>query len=131
MGVNQVIKLKSLITEGKITSDVDRAAKKLGIKFKKKVKTKFTNDFTGPNEKGEKVKYDDWMEYNPQNYKSQGMGLISELMGKYVQMKQLKYTNGGGMVFRKNRKDPKTEFTIMYAKTFSGPYISYVGVKGQ
>ena len=53
-----MIKLKSLIkeellTEGKITSDVERAAKKLGIKFKKKVKTKFTNDFTGPNEKGE------------------------------------------------------------------------------
>ena len=126
-----MIKLKSLLKEGKITSDVDRAAKKHGIKFKKKVKTKFTNDFTGPNEKGEKVKYDDWMEYNPQNYKSQGMALISELMGKYVQMKQLKYTNGGGMVFRKNRKDPKTEFTIMYARTFGGPYISYEGVKGQ
>ena len=55
-----MIKLKDLLTEGKITSDVDRAAKKIGIKFKKKVKTKFTNDFTGPNEKGEKVKYDDW-----------------------------------------------------------------------
>ena len=126
-----MIKLKSLLTEGKITSDVDRAAKKHGIKFKKKVKTKFTNDFTGPNEKGEKVKYDDWMDYNPENYKSQGMGLISELMGKYVQMKQLKYTNGGGMVFRKNRKDPKTEFTIIYTRTMSGPYISYTGVKGQ
>ena len=50
-----MIKLKSLITEGKIISDVDRAAKKIGIKFKKKVKTKITNDFTGPNEKGEKV----------------------------------------------------------------------------
>ena len=48
-----MIKLKSLITEGKIISDVDRAAKKIGIKFKKKVKTKFTNDFTGTNEKGE------------------------------------------------------------------------------
>ena len=126
-----MIKLKDLRTEGKITSDVDRAAKKHGIKFKKKVKTKFTNDFTGPNEKGEKVKYDDWMDYNPQNYKSQGMGLVSELMGKYVQMKQLKYTNGGGMVFRKNRKDPKTEFTIIYTRTMSGPYISYTGVKGQ
>ena len=126
-----MIKLKSLITEGKITSDVDRAAKKIGIKFKKKVKTKFTNDFTGPNEKGEKVKYDDWMEYNPQNYKSQGMGLISELMGKYVQMKQLKYTNGGGVVFSKNRKDPKTEFTIIYTRSMSGAYISYTGVKGQ
>ena len=126
-----MIKLKSLITEGKITSDVERAAKKHGIKFKKKVKTKITNDFTGAKENPEKVKYDDWMDYNPENYKSLGMGLISELMGKYVQMKQLKYTNGGGMVFRKNRKDPKTEFTIMYARTFSGPYISYTGVKGE
>ena len=126
-----MIKLKSLITEGKITSDVERAAKKHGIKFKKKVKTKITNDFTGANEKPEKVKYDDWMDYNPQNYKSQGMGLVSELMGKYVQMKQLKYTNGGGVVFRKNRKDPKTEFTIIYTRSMSGPYISYTGVKGQ
>ena len=126
-----MIKLKSLLTEGKISSDVEQAAKKLGINFKKKVKTKFTNDFTGVNEPGENVKYDDWMDYNPQNYKSQGMALISELMGKYVQMKQLRSTNGGGMVFRKNRKDPKTEFTIMYARTFSGPYISYTGVKGE
>ena len=41
-----MIKLKDLLTEGKITSDVDRAAKKHGIKFKKKVKTKITNDFS-------------------------------------------------------------------------------------
>ena len=91
MGVKQVIKLKDLITEGKITSDVDRAAKKYGIKFKKKVKTKITNDFTGVDEKPERVKYDDWMEYNPQNYKSQGMGLVSELMGKYILVKMIFY----------------------------------------
>ena len=35
-----MIKLKDLITEGKISNDVDRAAKKVGIKFKKKVETK-------------------------------------------------------------------------------------------
>ena len=46
-------------------------------------------------------------------------------------MKSLKYHNGGGMIFRKNRKDPKTEFMITYARTFGGPYISYEGVKGQ
>ena len=126
-----MIKLKSLITEGKITSDVDRAAKKHGIKFKKKVKTKFTNDFTGPNEKGEKVKYDDWMDYNPQNYESQGRALISALDGKYTRMKPLKWASGGGMVFRKDRKDLKTEFRITYARSMSGPYISYEGVKGQ
>ena len=127
-----MIKLKSLITEGKITSDVDRAAKKIGIKFKKKVKTKFTNDFTGVNEPGENVKYDSWMDMNPpDNYEDMARDLISALDGKYVRMKPLKYTSGGCMVFRKKRKDPKTEFTIMYARTFGGPYISYEGVKGQ
>ena len=131
MGVKQVIKLKDLITEGKITSDVDRAAKKYGIKFKKKVKTVFTNDFTGVNEPGEKVKYDDWMEYNPQNYKSQGMGLVSELMGKYIMEKNHKYTSGATAVFINRKKDPKSRFTIQYSQTISGAYISYDGVKGQ
>jgi len=126
-----MIKLKDLLNEGKITSDVERAAKKHGIKFKKKVKTVFTNDFTGPNEKGEKVKYDDWMDYNPQNYESQGRALISALDGKYIRMKPLKYTKGGGMIFRKDRKDKKTEFMITYARSFSGPYISYSGVHGE
>ena len=74
-----MIKLKDLLTEGKITSDVDRAAKKHGIKFKKKVKTKFTNDFTGVNEPGEDVKYDDWMDYNPQNYESIGIALVDSV----------------------------------------------------
>ena len=126
-----MIKLKSLITEGKIISDIDRAAKKIGIKFKKKVKTKITNDFTGPNQPTEKVKYDDWMDYNPQNYESQGRALISTLDGKYTRMKSLKYHDGGGMIFRKDRKDKKTEFMITYARAMSGPYISYGGVKGQ
>ena len=126
-----MIKLRDLITEGKITSDVDRAAKKHGIKFKKKVKTKITNDFTGVDEKPERVKYDDWMEYNPQNYKSQGMGLVSELMGKYIMLKNLKYTSGATAVFINRKKDPKSRFTITYANSFSGAYISYTGVKGQ
>ena len=127
-----MIKLKDLLIEGKITSDVDRAAKKIGIKFKKKVKTKFTNDFTGVNEPGENVKYDSWMDYNPpDNYEDMGRDLISALDGKYVRMKPLKYSKGGGMIFRKNRKDPKTEFMITYARAFSGPYISFEGVKGQ
>ena len=126
-----MIKLKSLLTEGKITSDVERAAKKHGIKFKKKVKTKITNDFTGTNEKPERVKYNSWMDFNPQNYESQGRALISALGGRYIQMKSLKYHNGGGMIFRKDRKDKKTEFMITYARSMSGPYISYDGVKGQ
>ena len=126
-----MIKLKSLITEGKITSDVDRAAKKHGIKFKKKVKTKFTNDFTGVNEPGENVKYNDWMDYNQPNYKSQGMGLVSELMGKYILVKNMKTTNGASAVFINRKKDPKSRFTITYANSFSGAYIAYIGVKGQ
>ena len=99
--------------------------------LRKKVKTKITNDFTGPNEKPEKVKYDSWMDFNPQNYESQGRALISALGGRYIQMKPLKYSNGGGMIFRKDRKDKKTEFTIIYTRSMSGPYISYEGVKGQ
>ena len=127
-----MIKLKDLITEGKIISDVDRAAKKIGIKFKKKVKTKITNDFTGVNEKPERVKYDSWMDYNPpDNYEDMGRDLISSLSCKYVQMKRLKYARGGGVIFRKNRKDPKSEFTITYARTASGPYIAYDGVYGE
>ena len=127
-----MIKLRDLITEGKITSDVDRAAKKIGIKFKKKVKTKITNDFTGVNEKPERVKYDSWMDYNPpDNYEDMGRDLISALGSRYVQMKPLKYSSGGGMIFRKDRKDKKTEFTITYARSMSGSYISYEGVKGQ
>ena len=126
-----MIKLKDLITEGKITSDVDRVAKKIGIKFKKKVKTKITNDFTGPNQPTEKVKYDDWMDYNPQNYKSQGMGLVSELMGKYIMEKNHKYTSGATAVFINRKKDPKSRFTIQYHMAMSGAYISYTGVKGQ
>ena len=43
-----MIKLKSLITEAKIVSDVERAAKKLGINFKKKVKTISTNKYSNP-----------------------------------------------------------------------------------
>ena len=126
-----MIKLKELLSEGKIVSDVERAAKKIGIKFKKKVKTKFTNDFTGPNEKGENVKYDSWMDMNPDNYESMGRALVDALSGRYVQMKRLKYSNGGGIVFRKDRKDKKTEFTIIYTRSMSGPYISYVGVHGE
>ena len=127
-----MIKLKDLITEGKISNDVESSARKFGIKFKKKVKTKITNDFTGPNKKPERVKYNSWMDYNPpDNYEDMGRDLISALSGKYVQMKRLKYARGGGVIFRKNRKDPKTEFRITYARTASGPYIAYDGVYGE
>ena len=126
-----MIKLKDLLIEGKITSDVDRAAKKIGIKFKKKVKTVFTNDFTGVNEPGEKVKYDDWMDYNPQNYESMGRALVDALSGKYILKKNMRTRTGATAVFINRKKDPKSEFTISYANSFSGAYIAYTGVKGQ
>jgi hypothetical protein len=126
-----MIKLKDLLTEAKIVSDVERAAKKIGIKFKKKVKTKFTNDFTGVNQPGENVKYDSWMDYNPQNYESQGRALVDALSSKYIRLKNNTYTSGGSAVFINRKKDPKTKFTITYARSMSGPYISYEGVKGQ
>ena len=122
---------EGILTEGKITSDVDRAAKKHGIKFKKKVKTVFTNDFTGVNEPGEKVKYDDWMEYNPQNYESQGRALVDALSGKYILKRNMRTRSGATAVFINRKKDPKSRFTIQYHMAMSGAYISYTGVKGQ
>ena len=122
---------EGILTEGKITSDVDRAAKKIGIKFKKKVKTKFTNDFTGVNEPGENVKYDDWMDYNPQNYESMGRALVDALSGKYILKKNMRTRTGATAVFINRKKDPKSRFTITYSHSFSGAYISYEGVKGQ
>ena len=32
---------------------------------------------------------------------------------------------------RNRKKDPKSEFIITYANSFSGAYIGYIGVKGQ
>ena len=43
-----MIKLRDLITEGKISSDIERIAKKFDIKFKKKTKTVFTDKFLEP-----------------------------------------------------------------------------------
>ena len=126
-----MIKLKDLITEGKITSDVDRAAKKIGIKFKKKVKTKFTNDFTGVNEPGEDVKYDSWMDMDPKDYLHQGRELVKALSRKYKIYKKVPSRTGAHIVFRKDKKDKKTEFTITYVKSMAGPYINYEGLKGQ
>ena len=59
------------------------------------------------------------------------MGLVSELMGKYIMEKNNRSTNGATAVFINRKKDPKSEFTIIYANSFSGAYIGYIGVKGQ
>ena len=126
-----MIKLKSLLTEGKISSDVEQAAKKLGINFKKKVKTKFTNDFTGVNEPGEKVKFNSWMDDNPKDMENQTHQLVKQLQKKYKLLKVNKYTRGASFIFTGNKNNPKSEFTISYAKTIAGPYISYDGVFGE
>ncbi len=113
-----MIKLKDLLTEGKIISDVERAAKKIGIKFKKKVKTKFTNDFTGVNEPGENVKYDSWMDMNPpDNYEDMGRDLVDpetyksvgegyKMVGQdiYKKVKPLLAKKGGGKAYYKGGK---------------------------
>ena len=71
------------------------------------------------------------MDYNPQNYESQGRALVDALSSKYIRLKHNTYASGGSAVFINRKKDPKTKFTISYARSMSGPYISYEGVKGQ
>ena len=43
-----MIKLKDLLTEGKISSDVEKIARKVGIKFDKKTKSITTNKYSNP-----------------------------------------------------------------------------------
>ena len=71
------------------------------------------------------------MDYNPKNYESQGRALVDALSSKYIRLKHNTYSRGGSAVFINRKKDPKTKFTITYARAMSGPYISYEGVKGQ
>ena len=139
MGVNKVIKLKSLITEAKIASNVERAAKKLGINFKKKVKTISTNKYSNPTGDAsrmgkdiEKVKMDDWMDYDPKDAENQTLELVKLLQKKYKLLKVNKFASGAAFIFINKRKDPKSQFTINYSSGgFGGGYISYDGVNGQ
>ena len=43
-----MIKLKDLLTEGKISSDVEKMARKVGVKFDKKTKSITTNKYSNP-----------------------------------------------------------------------------------
>ena len=133
-----MIKLKDLITEGKISSDVERAAKKLGINFDKKVKTISTNKYSNPTGDAsrigkdiEKVKKNSWMDDNPKDMENQTHELVKILQKKYKLLKVNKYTRGASFNFINKKKDPKSQFTISYAKTIAGPYISYDGVFGE
>ena len=128
----------NVLTEGKISSDVERAAKKLGIKFDKKTKVVTTNKYSNPSgdmkrfgKDHEKVKMNQWMDDNPKDMKNQTQELVKKLKSKYKLVKHNKYASGESFKFINKKKDPKSQFTISYAKTIAGPYISYDGVFGE
>ena len=133
-----MLKLKDLITEGKISNDVDRAAKKVGIKFKKRTRVVTTNKYSNPSgnmkkfgKDHEKVKMDSWMDKNPKDMKNQVNQLVKMLKRKYKLVKHGKYSSGASFMFINKKKDPKSQFSISYAKSIAGPYIAYDGVYGE
>ena len=134
-----MIKLKDLLTEGKISSDVERAARKLGIKFKKDTKVVTTNKFSNPTgdmknfgKDHERVKSDDWMDRNPpSNWEELGDKLVKMLKSKYKVLKAQEFASGKSVRFINRKKDPRSEFTIGYAKSIAGAYISYDGLEGE
>ena len=114
-----MLKLKDLITEGKISNDVDRAAKKVGIKFKKRTRVVTTNKYSNPSgnmkkfgKDHEKVKMDSWMDKNPKDMKNQVNNLVKMLKGKYKLVKSDTYASGGSFIFSKRNKDPRSVFSI-------------------
>ena len=138
-----MIKLKDLITEGKISSDVERAAKKVGFKFKKITNDITTNKFSNPTgdvkkmgKDHERVRMNSWMSddssgVTKENYKELGEKFIKLLKRKFKLIKYDKMGSGGYAKFMKDKKNIRTEFVIQYAKTIAGPYISYDGVFGE
>ena len=127
-----------ILTEGKISKDVERSARKLGIKFKKITADIDTNKFTGVNQPGERVRMNQWMAdvgggtgLTKDNYQEAGDKLIKMLKSKYKLLKLQKFTSGKVARFINRKKDPRSEFRISYAKTAAGPYISYEGVYGE
>ena len=125
----------------RIESDVDRAARKLGIKFKKSTDTLRTNKYSNP--KGdikrmgsdlENIKMNSWFtkgSVDMSNYKELGEKLAKMLKGRYKLLKVNTYSSGKAFNFINKKKDPKSKFRITYMKSAAGPYISYTGVKGQ
>ena len=127
-----------ILTEGKISKDVERSARKLGIRFKKITADIDTNKFTGVNQPGERVRMNQWMAdvgggtgLTKDNYEEAGEKLIKMLKSKYKLLKLQKFTSGKVARFINRKKDPRSEFRISYAKTAAGPYISYNGVYGE
>ena len=133
-----MIKLMDILTEGKISNDVESSARKLGIRFKKITADIDTNKFTGVNQPGERVRMNQWMAdvgggtgLTKDNYEEAGEKLIKMLKSKYKLLKLQKFTSGKVARFINRKKDPRSEFRISYAKTAAGPYISYEGVYGE
>ena len=127
-----------ILTEGKISNDVESSARKLGIRFKKITADIDTNKFTGVNQPGERVRMNQWMAdvgggtgLTKDNYEEAGEKLIKMLKSKYKLLKLQKFTSGKVARFINRKKDPRSEFRISYAKTAAGPYISYNGVYGE
>ena len=133
-----MIKLMYILTEGKISNDVESSARKLGIRFKKITADIDTNKFTGVNQPGERVRMNQWMAdvgggtgLTKDKYEEAGEKLIKMLKSKYKLLKLQKFTSGKVARFINRKKDPRSEFRISYAKTAAGPYISYNGVYGE
>ena len=133
-----MIKLKDLLTEGKISSDVEKIARKVGIKFDKKTKSITTNKYS--NQEGDiskfgkdtdDVKVNSWFAKGDDVDKQQAEKLIKMLKSKYKLLKTRNFTNSMIATFIKDKKNPRTEFTISYAKTIAGPYIAYEGLYGE
>ena len=80
----------------------------------------------------EKVKMDDWMDYNPKNPEKQTLELVKLLQKKYKLLKVNKFASGASFIFTGNKNNPRSEFNISYTTGgIGGGYISYDGVKGQ
>ena len=133
-----MIKLKDLLTEGKISSDVEKIARKVGIKFDKKTKSITTNKYSNPEgdiskfgKDTDDVKVNSWFAKGDDVDKQQAEKLIKMLKSKYKLLKTRNFTNSMIATFIKDKKNPRTQFTISYAKTIAGPYIAYEGLVGE
>ena len=110
-----MIKLKDLLKEGKISNDVDNAARKLGIKFDKKTKVVTTNKFSNPEgdisrfgKDHERIKMNSWFtkgSVDMSNYKELGEKLIKMMKSKYKVVRVDDYANSKSVVFRKDKKE--------------------------
>ena len=137
------LKLTDLINEGKISSDIEKIGKKVGIKFRKITSDITTNKFSNPEgdiskmgKDNERVRMNQWMSLDAdgltkQNYKEIGEKFVKELKRKFKLIKYSKMGSGVYAKFMKDKKNIRTEFVIQYAKSMAGPYISYTGVYGE